>query len=227
MAASDYTGLTARWMDALATDSTDTDFAARLPALIGDSELRCLRDLDPVAVRKNNQVQAFTPGSPALTLPADCWIPRRLVLQQGTSRTTLLQRQLSFLEEYQTDSATTGTPKYWTMPADGALQVAPTPTVGATFTLRLDYTYRPATMTLANPTTWLSINYPDLLYYAGMIWLAGWTKSYASGDDPKMAGYWTNEYQTALGIAKLEEALKKGIPPMEVGPTQPIPATGG
>lgn len=225
MAASSYADMTARWMDALATDSTDTEFAARLPDLIGDAELMCYRDLDPIYCRKNGVGVPMTAGNPLVSEPVDCWVIRRLVLLTGSLRTTLLQRQLSFLDEYWTDPTLTGTPRYWCMPVEGSMQLAPTPAAG--FTLQADYTYRPPTLSAGNPSTWLTDNYPDLLYLAGMIWLAGWTKNYGTGDDPGGMGHFTARYQAVLGAARLEEARKKGDSPLEVGPSAPIPATGG
>ena len=70
MAATDYAGLKARWMAALATDDTDADFLTELPRLISDAEIRIYRDLDTVASRKVNQAIALTPGSNTVTLPA-------------------------------------------------------------------------------------------------------------------------------------------------------------
>lgn len=220
MAAHDWAALRARWMDALATDEDDETFNDRLPDLISDSELLCLRDLDPVYARKTGQAVTITPGSPDATLPADCWIPRRLVLRAGNVRTTLLQRQQSFLDEYSADPTVTGTPKYWAMPVEGALLLAPAPTPG--FTLTVDYTYRPDTLSELNPSTWLATHYPDLLFSAGMVWLAGWSKNYGAGDDPKMAGYWQADYQKRLTAARAEEARKKGEPIFEsASPTRP------
>lgn len=226
MAASSFSDMKARWIDALATDETDAEFMARLPDLIGDAELMCLRDLDPVYARKNGIAVTMTPGDPLVAQPADCWVLRRLILVSGTTRTALLQRQLSFLDEYWTDPSATGTPRYWCMPAEGLMQLAPTPAAG--FTLLADYTYRPDTLSEANPTTWLCTHYPDLLFCAGMIWLAGWTKNYGtSADDPGGFGHYQGRYQALLGAARLDEARKKGDSPMEVGPSAPVPVTGG
>lgn len=226
MAASSYTDMKQRWQDALATDDTDSDFLARLPDIIGDAELTCYRDLDPLYTRKNAQPLSIATGIPTVALPSDCWTIRRVVLLTGTVRAPLLQRQASFLEEYAPDTSTTGTPKYWAMPAEGTLQLAPAPVAGSS--LLIDYQFLPATMSASNPTTWLATTYPDLLFFAGMIWLAGWTKNYGtSADDPGGLGHYQARYAAALGAAKLYEARKKGDSPMEIGPTPAIPVTGG
>ena len=222
MAAETWAGMKARWQDALATDDDDTEFMARLPDLIGDAELRIYRDLDPLYCRKNNQALVLTPGSSTVTLPGDCWIPRRLQLLTGTIRATILPRDQSFLDEFWPDPAVLGTPKYWCMPADGTVLLAPTPSAGPS--LLLDYTFRPATLSQSNPTTWLATNYPDLFYAAGMIWLAGWTKNYgATADDQGSVPFWKGEYGQLLAASRLEESRKKGAPPVEIGPSMPIP----
>lgn len=225
MAASNFEGLKARWMDALGTDETDDEFLARLPDLIGDAELRIYRDLDPLAARRVAQPIALTAGVATVALPEEAWVLRRLQLLTGTARSPLLPRQQSYLDEYWPDPALTGTPRYYCLPEHGVLILAPTPEAGSS--LLADYTYRPETMSEANPDTWLATHYPDLLFIAGMIWLAGWTKAYGTGDDPRMQAHWDGQYAAALIEARREEALKKGQPTMEVGPSPPIPAPGG
>ena len=227
MAATTYAGLRARWMDALATDDADTEFAARLPDLAGDAELRVLRDLDPIAYRRTAVALTVTGGNPSVALPADCHVPRRLVVRAPFSqaRRDAMRRSVGFLDAYWPDASLTGLPKYWATPVDGTIVVAPTPQTGTS--LALDYTARPAPMSDANPSTWLTRTVPDLLYCAGMCWLAGWSKNYGSlADDKSMAGYWEGRYQAALAAALRDELGRRGVAAVEPGPDAAPPATG-
>ena len=224
MAATDYNGFVARIYELQASDATDTDLTSQVPNIIGDAELACLRDLDPVYARKYDQALTVTGGTALVSLPADCWIIRKLTLMTGTVRSELTPRQKSYLDEFWSDQTVTGTPKHYATPVEGSILVAPTPAGGTVITC--DYTFRPATLSATNPTTWLSTNYPDLLFFAAAVWIAGFTKAYG-GEDPQGPGFWQSRYTYALAAARNEEARKKGEPMQEQGPTPPISTIGG
>lgn len=223
MAVTDYDGFVALLRELQATDSADTDFNTILPTVIQQAELMCYRDLDPVYARKYDQALTVTGGTATVTLPADCWILRKVTLLSGTTRSEVTPRQKSYLDEYWPDQSVTGTPKHYATPIEGTILVAPTPANGAV--LKCDYTYRPAVAT-SGGTDWLLTNYSDLMFYAAALWIAGYTKAY-SGEAPKDPGYWSTMYQSQLAKARVEEARKKGEPPQEQGPTAPIPMAGG
>ena len=223
MTATTYDAFVIRLQELQATDSADTDFNTILPSIIGDAELMCYRDLDPVYARKYDQALTVTGGNPVVALPSDCWIPRKLTLFTSNTRSEVTPRQASYLAEYWPDYTVTGTPKHYATPVEGTILVVPTPASGTT--LKLDYTYRPAVAT-SGGADWLLTNYPDLMFYAAADWIAGFTKAYA-GEDPKGPGYWQGKYQFELAKARVEEARKKGEPPLEQGPTAPPSQAGG
>ena len=224
MAATDYAGFVQALTLFQATDNTDTDFASIVPTIISSAELRCYRDLDPLAARKSNVTITLTPGTATAALPSDCWIMRELWLLNGAVRTQLEPRQPDYLSEYWPNLLVTGTPKYFSTPKEQQLLLAPTP--GAGFSLIVNYTYQPTTMSASNTTTWLSTNYSDLMWSAAMVWLAGYNKAYA-GEDPNAAPYWEAQYRTTLALAQLNEAQKRGLPALPTAPTPPVPLPAG
>ena len=207
-----------------ATDlSLDVDMVAIMPTMIDAAERRCIRDLDPLALRGRATLTTAIGNASPTGLPSDWWIPRRLVLA-GPPRTEIRRRALDFVEFYAPDPTATGTPKYWAMQNDIVVTLAPVPS--AVLSVLADYTAKPAGLSASTTTTWLSTNYADMLLYAAMIFLAGYQKNYSSGaDDAQMAGTWTAQYTTALAAARIEEALKKGRGPFEPPPTAP-PSSG-
>lgn len=198
-----YTDLVARLNAALGDDhTTDSDWASFLPSIIEQAELRCYRDVDFLALRKTASV-TLAQSVASFTAPTD-WL-----LGQGvrltSSNTTLDRRDPTFVSAY----GGTGTPKYWAEPTQGTIALAPTPS--SSLAAELTYHYRPATLTQANPTTWLAANAPDLLFAACMVVATGYLRNYgAQADDPKMALSWEQSYRTALEGVRREEGRRKG-----------------
>lgn len=68
----------------------------------------------------------------------------------------------------------------------------------------------PTPLSASNPTTFLSLYYPDLMIAASMVFFAGALKNYsAQSDDPKMAMSWEQQLQTLLASASKWEARKR------------------
>jgi hypothetical protein len=193
-----------------------------LDQMVFTAERRCLRDLDPLAMRASATL-TLSPGVRVLSaLPAGWWLPRRLRLTAPFRR--LERRDLSYLEAYWPDITLRGTPRYWAMQDETSIVLAPVPM--AALTALAEYTRLPTVMSQANPgATWVSTNYPDLLFDACMIFMQGYQKNYGSGDDPQGGGFWEAQYKVHLAGAAAEEARKKGTAPFEVTPT-PAPLVG-
>jgi hypothetical protein len=223
MAALDYAGFVTRILQYQASDSTDTDLATIMPSIIGDAELRCYRDLDPLYCRKSDVTITLSAGTATASYPSDCWIPRRMILLSGTTRAALQPCDPSLMDEYWPDRTLVGAPKYYATTIEGTLLLAPTPSAG--YSILCSYTYRPATLSASNTTTWLATNYPDLFFYAAIVWLSGFNKAYG-GEDPQGPGYWARMYQGALDAARIEESLKRGMPPLPPPPVPTMPVAG-
>ena len=208
---------------------TDVDWATLLPAAVEEAELRCYRDLDPVAAR-GSATLAATAAAPGLVLPAACNIPRELHLTPmpaGALSPHIARRDETFLSELYPDPTITGVPKYWALTAIGTALLAPAPSQA--FGLTLLYTQRPAPLSASNETTWLSTWCPDLMVFAAMVYASGYQRNYgAQADDPQQAMSWERQYGRALKTAAIEEARRKGDgtfdqsgspPPSSIAPT--------
>ena len=75
---------------------------------------------------------------------------------------------MNFIQEYNPNPSTTGSPKYYASYDVDTFIVGPTP--DSNYTVELHYFYRPASLTTDNSgTTWISTNAPDALLYACLI----------------------------------------------------------
>ena len=95
-------------------------------------------------------------------------IPKGEYRETG-NRKFLIQKDLSFLTEYNKNSNTTGVPKYYGNWDNDTVYVAPTPSSG--FTVELALNRMPSSLTSAGSsgTTWLSTNGEDVLLYGCLV----------------------------------------------------------
>ena len=131
-------------------------------------DLNYYRKYDTATLTVNN---AFLP------LPSDWEATRYLQLIDGSNnRTFLIQKDISFMNEYAPDSTSTGagTPKYYADWDQDTHYLAPTP--NAALTVELAYTYKPPGLTSTNTSTWLSQNAPNVLLYGCIIEALGYLK---------------------------------------------------
>jgi len=131
-------------------------------------DLNYYRKYDTATLTINN---AFLP------LPADWEATRYLQIIDGSNnRTFLIQKDISFMNEYAPDSTSTGagTPKYYADWDQDTHYLAPTP--NAALTVELAYTYKPPGLTSTNTSTWLSQNAPNVLLYGCIIEALGYLK---------------------------------------------------
>lgn len=207
-----YTEFTARLQALMVTDAAlDADFVTMLPSIIENAELRCYRDLTPLALLRTQSI-SIASGTYQIAMPSDFIAARSLVAVTGSNRVHLRKRDDRYLHAYWPDRSVTGTPKYWAEVSYGVLALAPPP--AALTTLEMEYTQRPSTLSADNPTTWLASFAPDLLVYAAMCFIGGYQRAW--GTDQKPGAFWEGEYQRALATLKLEEAQRRtttDVPP--------------
>jgi hypothetical protein len=209
-----YDELAARLAVALVTDpSLDADFTTILPQMIEAAELRCYRDLVPLDLVTTTTIP-ISAGTRQISLPANFISTRSAVLVSGTTRTHLRRKDDRYLSAYWPDTSLRGTPKYYAEYTYGVMDFMPP--ANATASIEVEYVHRPATLSDTNPTNWLSTFAPDLLFYACLVWAAGYQKVYG-GDDPKAGPFWDGEYQKALANLAKEEVSRRGF-----GDTPPV-----
>jgi hypothetical protein len=102
------------------------------------------------------------------------------------------------MKEYWPNGNTTGVPKYYSVWDQNTFYIAPTP--NSNYVVELGYIYRPAQLSPATPTTWISTNAPEALLYACLIQAYSYTK----GPD-NMLQYFRNSYREAIQGLGIEQ----------------------
>ena len=127
----------------------------------------------------------MTSGNQYLAAPSDFLSTFSVAITSSSSKQFLLQKDVNFVQEFNPNSATTGTPRYYARFDNTNFIIAPTP--DANYVTEVHYYYRPASLTAAGDsgTTWLSTNAPNSLLYGALI--EGYT--FMKGQQDVMAMY--------------------------------------
>ena len=149
------------------TDNTETTFTNQLVRFILNSEERILKECQLDVFRRNATGSAAS-GTKFLTKPSDFLAPFSLSVVKDSSNEFLLYKQVTFLQDYTPNPATTGTPEYYADWDDEAFLLAPTP--DDSYTMELHYFYRPPSITtVSSGTTWLGDNAELALLYGALV----------------------------------------------------------
>jgi hypothetical protein len=198
-------------------EENDPAFVIVLPQMITYAENRMYRDLDFLFTSTAITGYQFTSGSRQLTIPQGTVVvseqinvitpPGETDPNAGT-RNPLLPTTKEFLDAVYGGSSVTGLPKYYAPFNDNLFIVGPYP--DQPYYVEIVGTYRPASLSSTNPTTFISLYLPDLFIMASMIYVSGYQRNFGrQSDDPAMAQSYENQYQTLLKGAAVEEARKK------------------
>ena len=110
------------------TENTETSFVTNLPVFIRAAEDRIFKLVDLEVFRKN-ATSAVTQNDQYLSLPTDFLAFFSLSITNGSSKEFLLHKDVNFVQEYNPNPATTGTPRYYGMFDVDNVILAPTQTV--------------------------------------------------------------------------------------------------
>lgn len=216
------TGLTyAQYKTQIATlavvEETDPAFLEILPQMITYAENRMYRDLDFLFTSTSLTGYAIVPGSRAVTIPEGTLVvseqinvltPAGTVNPNLGTRNPLLPVTKEFLDAVYGNATSTGVPKYWCPFNDNLFLVGPYP--DQQYYVEIVGTYRPASLSSSNTTTFISLYLPDVFIMASMVYVSGYQRNFGrQSDDPAMAQSYESQYQTLLKSAAVEEARKK------------------
>lgn len=201
----------------------DSAFITILPQMITYAENRIYRDVDFLFTSASTTAYSITTGSRSINVTASTFpdgtlvVPEQinLITPSGTSdpnvgtRVPLLPTTKEFLDAVYGASQSTGQPKYWVPFDDYTFLVGPYP--DANYTVEIVGTYRPASLSQTNTTTFISLNLPDLFIMASMIYVSAYQRNFSSamGNDPQMPITYETQYQALLKGALSEENRKK------------------
>jgi hypothetical protein len=220
------------------TDTNDPNFAPMIQAIVNGGEQRIYRELDFLAVRTSNFSLSFTANSRTLDItPLLSLATGPIIRVTGLGVVTpsltapnvgnrnrvkmIADDVLDFL--YPQESVTTGLPRFGALSDNKTILVGPTP--NAAYVAEVKGVYRPTPLSAANPTSYISTYYPDLLVAACMVFSTGYQRDFgAMSDDPKMAISWESHYQTLKESCIAEEKRRKGESEATQA-TPPVPLT--
>jgi len=211
-------------------DPANTAFLAILPQAITYAENRICRDLDFLFTSVSNSSYSVSSGSRTITVPSANFYPSEngtlvvceqinLLTPSGATdpdsaiRVPLLPVTKEFLDVVYGSSSSTGQPKYFCPFGDGESNYTflVGPYADQSYYVEIVGTYRPASLSVSNPTTFISLYLPDLMIMASMIYISAYQRNFssASGNDPQMPVTYETQYQTLLRSAVAEENRKK------------------
>lgn len=195
------------------TENTETSFVTNLPTFIRAAEDRIFKLVDLEVFRKN-ATSAMTQDDQYLSLPTDFLAFFSLSITNTTSKEFLLHKDVNFIQEYNPNSSTTGTPKYYAIFDVDNVILAPTP--DNNYICELHYYYRPASLTAGaeSGTTWLSDNAPNALLYGSLVEAYIYMKG-----EPDMLQLYEKQFTEAMtrikDLAEAREntdAYRRGLP---------------
>ena len=178
------------------TENTETTFVTHMDDFIKLSEERILKNVQLELFRKN-VTGTMSSSNQYLAAPSDILAPFSLSITSSSVKSFLQYKDVNFVQAFNPNSSTTGTPRYYAMFDITNFIIGPTPDSG--YTTEMHYFYRPASLTAAGDsgTTWLSENATLALLY-GCLTEA---YTYMKGEQDLMA-----EYEKRFGEAMV--ALK-------------------
>lgn len=191
--------------DSLVTDMlgycervNDAAFEAQIPRLLMLAENRVATDLKTEGVL-SVVTGAFTASSPTIAKPA-FWrdtVSFQVTRADGT-RFNVLPRFYEYCRQYWPNPTLTDEPRFYADYNFDNFFICPTPPTALSF--ELCYHARLDPLDAAHQTNWMTVNAPQLLFYAAMLEAQTYLKN-----DEKIAT-WGNLYRDMLGGLGKEDA---------------------
>jgi len=198
-------------------DPADPNFVSNIPSMIEYAELRILRDLDLLVVSGSIEGYFLTVGSRQITIPMGAMVvseqinvitPYPVSDPELGVRNPMTPTTKEYLDMVYGDSSVTGLPEYYVPFNDNLFLVGPFP--DANYYVEIIGTVRPQSLSVSNPTTFISQYLPDLFTMASMIYVSGYQRNFGrQSDDPQMAQSYEQQYKILLEGAVKEEVRKK------------------
>lgn len=195
------------------TENTESSFVTHLPDFIRTAEQRIFKLVDLEVFRKN-VTSTLTASDPYLNVPDDYLASFSMSITKDSSKEFLLQKDVNYLQEFNPNPATTGTPRYYAFFDIDNFILSPTP--DDNYVVELHYYYLPASLTAGSDsgTTWLSVNAPNALLYGSLVE----AYIYMKGEQDMLAMY-ENRFTEALSRVKdlaeareNSDAYRRGLP---------------
>jgi hypothetical protein len=150
------------------TENDETTFTNNLSIFIKNAEERILKNAELSLFRKN-VTGAMTSSNQYLACPSDFLTPFSLSYTSSSVKSFLDFKDVNFVQTFNPNSSTTGSPRYYAQFNVDSFILGPTP--DSSYTSELHYFYRPTSLTAGDDggTTWLSINAIQAMLYGSLI----------------------------------------------------------
>ena len=195
----------------------DPAFVEILPQMITYAENRMCRDLDFLFTSTALTGYACTIGTRSITIPQGTIVVSEqinIITPAGTAnpnsgtRVPCLPTTKEFLDAVYGASTYTGVPQYFVPFNDNVFLIGPYP--DQNYYVEIVGTFRPASLSVGTPTTFISLYLPDVMIMASMVYVSAYQRNFGrQSDDPAMAQSYEGQYQALLKSAAVEEARKK------------------
>ena len=184
------------------TQNTETTFVSQLSRFILNAEERILKEAQLDVFRKNAS-GVTTSGNKYLSKPSDFLAQNSLSVISSSENKFLLYKQVTFLQDYNPNPATTGLPLYYADWNDQSFLLSPTP--DANYNVELHYFFRPVSITASGDgTSYLGNNAELALLYGSLVE----AYTFMKGEADLLQLYNTRFQESLLWIKNLGEGLQ-------------------
>jgi hypothetical protein len=199
--------------------ASDPDFVGILPSVVDYAENRIYRDLDLLATIYRDSSKATTPLDREFVLPTaavtfmtvqsiNIVVPKDLTVPNLGTRISLDNVSRDWIDITWPSMIGAGIPQTFAPLDDRTMLFGPWP--AAAYQVEVIGTARPAKLSEANPSTFISRVLPDLLLAASMVFLSGFQRNFgAQAEDPATAMSWEAQYSKLVVGAAGEEQRRK------------------
>jgi len=199
----------------------DTNYVANLPSCIDWAELAIYQDLDLLQTVDSVTGFSFVAGDRRLILSMNPVISPvvtvkgiNVITPLGVSdpnlgkRNALLPVTEARLDMEWPDATGSRLPKLFAPFRQNILIVGPWP--DANYAAEVVGTVRPTPLSATNQQTWVSMNLPNLLLAASMVFISGYQHNFGrQADDPQQSVSWQQQYDLGIKRAIAEESQKR------------------
>lgn len=215
----DYTSFVGQLANMMPIGSTDPGFLTMLPSAIDYSEQRIYRELDLLHTQVSDSTTTVSSGDRLFTLPTGQGTyltvdQFNVILPAGTLSSVGTRQQLQAVSPEYIDAVYpavtqfTGMPRFYAMRSNTRVLLGPPP--DKPYYAEVIGIQRPAALSSANSSTYLTQYVPDLFFAGAMIFVSGFMRNFgAQSDNPQQAQSWEGQYQTLLKSASVEQARVK------------------
>lgn len=214
-----YTTYISQAANLLVIPSTDANFTIMAPGMIDYAEQRIYREMDPLTTQAVDSASTVSSGVRTFTTPTSVGTfitidAINIITPVGTQASLGTRNPLTPVSPeimdslYPSGQTVTGVPSYFALRSPTQILFGPAP--DAAYYAEVIGTQRPAALSSANSSTFLTQYCPDLFMAASMVYGFGYMRDFGGqSDNPSAAQSWENQYKILFQSAGMEQARAK------------------